>query len=157
MKHGQLLQSQALNFITGGKAIFTILNIKTGNRFTYRVIAPHDKSKEEAKILWVSVLTGPDNTRTYSYIGCLHFRHNAWIFSYAPAKARLSENAPSVQGFAVLFNQYWSLNKQRPEIEFYHEGKCCRCGRKLTVPTSISSGIGPECASIKINHSSYNH
>jgi hypothetical protein len=31
-------------------------------------------------------------------------------------------------------------------VEFWHEGKCCRCGRKLTVPASIASGIGPECA-----------
>jgi hypothetical protein len=29
-----------------------------------------------------------------------------------------------------------------------HAGKCGRCGRKLTVPQSIETGIGPECASI---------
>jgi Family of unknown function (DUF6011) len=26
-------------------------------------------------------------------------------------------------------------------------GKCMRCGRKLTVPTSLHRGLGPECAS----------
>jgi hypothetical protein len=30
----------------------------------------------------------------------------------------------------------------------WHEGRCGRCGRKLTVPESIESGFGPECASI---------
>ena len=25
--------------------------------------------------------------------------------------------------------------------------RCCRCGRKLTVPASIHNGMGPECAS----------
>jgi hypothetical protein len=33
-------------------------------------------------------------------------------------------------------------------VEFWHEGKCGRCNRKLTVPSSIESGFGPEC----INH-----
>jgi hypothetical protein len=30
----------------------------------------------------------------------------------------------------------------------HHEGKCGRCGRLLTVPSSIESGIGPECSKI---------
>jgi hypothetical protein len=31
--------------------------------------------------------------------------------------------------------------------EVYHEGRCGRCNRKLTVPESIETGLGPECAS----------
>src|SRR5271157_2617898 len=27
-----------------------------------------------------------------------------------------------------------------------HEGRCCRCGRELTVPASIHAGMGPDCA-----------
>jgi hypothetical protein len=30
--------------------------------------------------------------------------------------------------------------------EFHHCGFCCRCGRTLTDPASIESGIGPICA-----------
>ena len=30
-------------------------------------------------------------------------------------------------------------------FEFWHEGRCCRCGKRLTVPESIQGGIGPEC------------
>lgn len=33
-------------------------------------------------------------------------------------------------------------------IVFYHEGMCCRCGRRLTVPASILTGYGPDCAVI---------
>jgi hypothetical protein len=29
------------------------------------------------------------------------------------------------------------------------EGRCARCGRKLTVPASLSFGLGPECAGRK--------
>lgn len=33
-------------------------------------------------------------------------------------------------------------------IEVWHEGRCGRCARRLTVPESILIGIGPECAEI---------
>lgn len=32
-----------------------------------------------------------------------------------------------------------------PSLEVWHEGRCGRCGRALTVPESIASGIGPVC------------
>jgi hypothetical protein len=39
-----------------------------------------------------------------------------------------------------------NLRKFLPEcIEIWHEGKCGKCGRQLTVPSSIETGIGPEC------------
>lgn len=31
-------------------------------------------------------------------------------------------------------------------VEIWHEGRCCRCNRKLTVPASIELGLGPDCA-----------
>lgn len=31
-------------------------------------------------------------------------------------------------------------------IVFYHEGMCCKCARRLTVPASILTGMGPDCA-----------
>jgi hypothetical protein len=31
-------------------------------------------------------------------------------------------------------------------LEIWHEGRCGRCSRKLTVPESLKSGFGPECA-----------
>jgi hypothetical protein len=34
-------------------------------------------------------------------------------------------------------------------LEFWHEGRCGRCGRRLTVPDSIASGYGPECVLVK--------
>jgi hypothetical protein len=30
-------------------------------------------------------------------------------------------------------------------FEFWHEGRCAQCGKRLTVPESIQSGFGPEC------------
>ena len=33
-----------------------------------------------------------------------------------------------------------------PNFVVRHDGRCGRCGRQLTVPSSIDKGIGPECA-----------
>lgn len=34
-----------------------------------------------------------------------------------------------------------------PSVEVWHEGGCCQCAHKLTVPASIELGLGPDCAS----------
>ena len=143
---GIIKQTEVLNFITAGKATFTIKNIATENRYTYKVRAPRDKKKEEATLLWVSVMTGPDNEMSYSYIGCLRkLPSGQWVFGYS-SKSKLSSQAPSVKGFEIIFNTIWSVGKVNANLEFWHEGTCCRCGHPLTVPESIASGIGPECA-----------
>jgi hypothetical protein len=33
-----------------------------------------------------------------------------------------------------------------PLIEIWHQGRCGKCGKVLTVPKSIESGFGPECS-----------
>lgn len=40
----------------------------------------------------------------------------------------------------VIHHEYLTEN-----INVYHHGICCKCGRKLTTPESLESGIGPEC------------
>ena len=47
-------------FIKAGKAVFTVENKDTGNRFTYKA-----KKCEDKDIWFVSVLTGPDNYDNY--------------------------------------------------------------------------------------------
>jgi len=123
-----------LEFIKAGKAIFTIMNTKTGNRFTYKV-----KKVDGKKVWFVSVLNGPDNYSNYRYIGCIFgddFRHTK--------SSKVSKDAVSFQAFAWTFKmlQQGTL----PDIvTVHHEGRCGRCGRRLTVPESIISGYGPEC------------
>jgi len=31
-------------------------------------------------------------------------------------------------------------------FEFWHEGRCAACARRLTVPESVATGFGPDCA-----------
>jgi hypothetical protein len=123
-------------FILAGNAYFTVKNLNTGNRFSYRVSSP----KSKAPVHFVSVLTGPDNTNDYIFIGTIFngssFRHSK--------KSRITSDAQSVKVFSWFFDKFQSGTL--PEfVTVYPEGRCGRCGRRLTVPESILTGIGPEC------------
>jgi hypothetical protein len=127
----KLNNSEALKFIFAGKSIVTLLNSKTENRFTFKV-----KQAKDSNMFFVSVLTGPD---TYSYIGtCVEgiYRHGR--------KSTISKEAQSVKVFEYVINKL-KINNLPDFVEAWHEGKCGKCGRALTVPSSISNGLGPEC------------
>lgn len=137
-------------FVEGGKATFTLVNARTGGRYTYRVARPDPKPGERegsargsgsAMRFFVSVLDGPDNTRDYAYIGCVYadgaFRHGR--------KSRLAPGAVAVLGFEWFWRRRDRL-AEYPHVEVHHMGTCGRCGRALTVPESITTGLGPVCA-----------
>ena len=123
-------------FTLAGNATLTLRSTKTGNRFTYRVRSPRSK-----KGWFVSVLTGPDNEASYSYVGFLindKFRLTQGSkFSWSDAQAG---------AFKYFTDAVLSSEVLPSTLEVRHAGKCGRCGRTLTVPESIDSGIGPECA-----------
>lgn len=146
LKNKGLAKNKIKQFILAGKAIFTIKNEDTKKRFTYRVVklAEEKKKIKEMQDLWfVNVLTGPENTKDYSYAGTLfnnlHYKHSL--------KAKIGEDAQSIIVFK-WFLQHLSHNSVPEFISVYHEGKCARCGKILTVPESIESGYGPECITL---------
>lgn len=124
------------SFVMAGNAIFTIKSIRTGGRFTYRI-----RLSEDGRVYFVSVLTGSDNENGYAYLGII--RDGQY---HRGQKSRISTEATSAKAFEWFFRHLEAINDT--EIKFWHEGRCGRCGRKLTVPESIASGFGPEC----INH-----
>lgn len=140
-------------FMVGGNATFTIKNIHTQNRFTYRVRAPKEEDTKTGKkvmrddIYFVHLLTGADNEDAYTYIGFMKYlpSDNTLGFTWGN-KSRIARNAPGVDVITLYVNEFIRKGRLPKGIEFWHEGRCCRCGRKLTVPESIAGGIGPECA-----------
>jgi len=135
--------ANALSFMTAGNALFTLESMKTKARFTYRIQYPSKEGVMDrtADIQFVSVLCGPENTRDYRYLGYI----KRGIYYHGNAKAKISRDAPSAKAFEWA---YASLLKGfiPPQLNIYHEGRCGRCNRTLTVPESIKSGFGPECA-----------
>lgn len=135
-------------FALAGKAIFTVVSTKTNTRFTFQVKrGEFNPDKPYPAPPWfVRVLTGADNASdsSYSFLGTLfpdgEYRHGR--------KSRISPNAASAVAAAWLMPRLFHKHSTLSQVEIFHEGRCGRCGRRLTVPTSIESGIGPECAKL---------
>lgn len=125
--------TEALAFMNAGKATFTLRSVTTGTRFTYKI-----RTKEN--IQFVSLLNGADNENSYVYIGYIR----RGVYFHGGEKSRVTASAPSNLGFAWVW-KHLARNVMPSTVEIWHEGRCGRCGRKLTVPESVSSGFGPEC------------
>lgn len=132
------IAADAAIYATAGNATLTLSSRRTGARFTYRVRLPDDG---DGSFRFVSLLTGPDNTADYAYLGLL--RGDALVRT---RRSRIGEDAPSFRAFAYFARHVIGRGVLPPELEVRHEGRCGRCARPLTVPESIDRGLGPECA-----------
>lgn len=143
---GQITDEQSLvRFVQAGKATLTIRSKKTGERFTFRFSRPKEEDGR-ARPIWVSLLSGPQNESDYAFVGTVWVGSPAWTLKMS-AKSRISEAAPSVKALRwFLKHVNVDVASAFAQAEFWHEGRCGRCGRKLTVPESIATGFGPECA-----------
>ena len=125
--------TQALEFIKGGNATLTFVG--QSNRYTYKV-----RKAEKGDIYFVSLLVGANNESDYLYIGCISDERGF----FQTAKSNHKGLAPSLAFGFVYSRLLGGTIDERTQI--WHEGKCCRCGRKLTTPESIERGLGSECA-----------
>lgn len=128
--------ASAMHFMLGGNARLTFVSRKTGTRFTYRV-----RASDDGQIHFVSLMNGPDNETAYAYFGYIR----RGVYFHGGAKARVSRDAPSAKAFEWVYH-FLAKGEMKEDLEIWHEGRCGRCGRALTVPESIRTGFGPECA-----------
>ena len=128
--HKIINTNDALKFMFAGKSTVTFLNSQSGNRFTFKI-----KSAKDSNLFFISVL----NENSYSYIGtCIEgqYKHGK--------KSNIRKDDQSVRVFEFMLNRL-KTNNLPDFLEVWHEGQCGKCGRKLTVPSSIHNGLGPEC------------
>lgn len=130
----------AIVFALAGNATLTLVSEKTGTRYTYKV----RKGKDLDAPYFVSVMFGPDNVGDFAYLGTIFpgkgYNHGR--------KSKIGYDDPRNKAWAWFWS-HMKACKMPDGIEVWHEGKCGKCGRKLTVPASIERGIGPECAKLK--------
>lgn len=127
-----------VRFLLAGNAHVTFQSAKTGTRFTFRVVAAAPSSASTSPVShFVHVLTGPDH---YEYLGCLYERR----FYRHGRKSRVAPGTPSARAFAWCWAKL-SGGHMPETLAVYHEGRCGKCGRRLTTPESITSGLGPTC------------
>lgn len=142
------------DFVTAGRAIFTLevpqefqSNYKTKPHYTYRVKKVVDKTTKKESY-FVFLLTGPDNTQDYSYLGILDIETGAVRVT---RKSKFFDSAMCVK-FAqrIMFNLWNNTTNNITEkgFDLHHEGRCGRCAKLLTVPESIKTGFGPECSAL---------
>ena len=132
-----------IRFLLAGSAVVTFQSRKTGTRFTYRVTLAEARAGDaRPPPHFVSVLTGSNNDGDYTYLGCIF---NRTMYAHG-RKSKLSSGAPSAIAFSWVWTHLTS-GVMHPELAVYHEGRCGKCGRRLSTPESILSGLGPVCAS----------
>jgi hypothetical protein len=146
-------------FLTAGRAIFT-LSIPAIFRETMQATHPTDeppkpwytyritrkaKSDRWPETWFVNLLAGPDNTQDYQPVGKLNVETGAIALVRS---TRFTDKSWPVRLVRRVLVAIWEGRGQDVESAGFflrHEGKCGRCGRRLTTPDSIDRGIGPEC------------
>ena len=149
-------------FVLAGNATFTVepptnfiaaraaLGETWHPRYTYRVERVEMDSRADPRVkdtfYFAKSMTGPDNTADYVYVGVVHptlgtvrlTGKSAFPYDSTRVKVLMRVLSRIFAGEAAKITEAgWTV---------HHEGRCGRCGRALTVPSSIESGIGPECA-----------
>ncbi len=130
-------------FALAGNAVFTLVG--KSSRFTYKICKAPEK--EGYPPTWfVKVLTGPQNESDYQYVGML--RRDVFGGSYRHgSKSKISEDAPSIKAFRWTWERVVCQGQRDLKVlEIWHVGKCGKCGRPLTDPQSIATGLGPVCS-----------
>jgi hypothetical protein len=141
-------------FFTGGRAIFTVevpesFAKMTGCRphYTYRIHLKKNK-KDDSEVFFVSLKSGPED-RSWAYLGIFNNETGQIALT---KKSIGTDDCWSVRFFRrIMANIFCEEPDNITEAGFdvHHEGKCGKCGRPLTVPESVKTGLGPICSGKK--------
>jgi len=138
-------------FFAAGKATFTLA---VPSEFVEaHGVKPHYTFKvehAEANGRWpenwfVKLLSGSDNETDYKTFGMLNPETGQLRLT---RKTNLNDESWVVRLLRRVFANVYAGTPERIEdagFHVHHEGRCGRCGRKLTVPSSVETGLGPVC------------
>ena len=115
--------------------------------YTFQIAQSEPNDKFPVPAWFIHLLTGPDNTKDFSYLGkfvpetgevVLTVRSCATSASWAVRIVRrVLAQMFEGDGMEAITKHGWDVD---------HMGRCGRCGRPLTVPESLEIGLGPDCA-----------
>lgn len=125
----------------------TLVSKKSGTRFTYDIKCKEPEKEGVSDVWFVDLLTGPNNRKDFSPLAVLTLRNGRLAYHHAK-KSRIGEDAPSAVALKWAIENIVIRGSENAmaQVEVWHEGRCGRCGGKLSVPESIALGLGPECA-----------
>ena len=130
--------TEALEFIFGGNARFTLTSTASGKHFTFKA----SKGKTDGTPFFIKLLNGPNNAwdGDWLYIGFVPEGERDKLI----AGRRGHPNAPSFTALAWMLRRL-AADKFLEALVVQHDGSCGVCGRELTDPISVATGIGPVC------------
>jgi len=114
----------------------TVENTIRGTHRTFRIRTQKEDATFAPGERILALLTGPDNTRSYTQIGFV--KDDGQIILWTRYRTKQYQRL-----IRVLQNpsHYETLG-----CVYHYEGTCRRCNRTLTTPESLRSGLGPVCA-----------
>jgi len=127
-------EAEVANFIFAGKALFTIKSQISGEHLTLKI----SKNKKIEGLYYVKVAY---SYLEFNYIGCIKIVNGRYLY-YPKNESSFSKSVKTINWLIKILNSGVSIY---PKADFLHHTKCCKCGRVLTEPLSITLGIGPKC------------
>lgn len=121
----------------------TIQNRQTGEHRTFEIYTVRRGQLKGKRI--IALLTGPDNNSHYKKFAFLNTDGTISVWkkyrSYTNKKSIWEMYALMIKAIIIDKIQNWT-DKYDQQVE----KSCLICSRRLTNPTSLETGIGPECA-----------
>lgn len=131
-------------FVLAGESTFTVSN-GSGKHYTYHVYQAKPTPQFPNPAWFIKVLTGPDNSADYSYVGML-LPSNVDCNLKLTGRSKFGDGSDPVKVIRWALKIIWGKKELPPGYSIKHDGKCGKCGAKLTNPASLDTGLGPGCA-----------
>jgi hypothetical protein len=107
----------------------------SGEHRTFRISTQADDAEFAPGERILYILAGPDNTADYMGLGFV--KPDGRVILWKRHRGTQIEKIVRVLQRVTKYREMG--------FEYFAEGRCRRCGRTLTTPESIRSGIGPVC------------
>ena len=138
---GKIELNQALKFMIAGKCEFILYSTKTKDKFYYKLTKKESRNSENEFIYFLNTKVDGE----YVYAGVMWFDEKQGEFMFGQgAKGQVNGSHLNIRSLLFVMNKL-SSESELKFCEVYHVGTCGRCGKKLTTPESILTGLGPEC------------
>lgn len=137
---------QVKNYATAGRAVVTIVSRVTQERVTLKIKKMKDNEKRFFVNVRKSTEADDNNWRNWSYIGVFDLDRGFWTTSKTNYDQGTGIKAAAWFLSIVANGDLDNQNSLMEQADIWHEGRCGRCSKELTVPESIAQGLGPTCA-----------
>lgn len=138
-------------YVLAGRSVFTLVSRSTGQHRTYRVKLKKYADPQRGPYF---VSSRDEADAHLDEKAKWHFLGTFWLldrqgreqptFAVSP-KSDVPKESQTMRGIVWFLAHLFTDTHKLGQVQFMHEGRCGRCGRELTDPESIQSGLGPEC------------